>query len=480
MDSLNRHYLKAYNRNSPVKTPNIDRLAAGGIVFDNHFAGSLPCMPARREMLTGRYNFLETPWGPIEPWDVTLPRELADQKNTYSHMITDHYHYFHSGGDGYHTRFSSWELERGQEGDLWKPVVKEPEQPPARGKGLGRRAYWANRECMDREEDLSYPTPRCFRQGMEFLDRNHDAENWHLHLEVFDPHEPFDCPRKYLDMYDDDWSGYLYNWPEYGPLSEEDTPEAVAHIRRRYAGCLTMADRWLGEFLDRMDRYGMWKDTVLILTTDHGHLLGEHGYWAKNYMRDYPELAHIPLIVRSPEIRDPGGRRDGMTATVDLMPTIMELHGAAPSAPIHGQSFASLIEKDGKGRGELIWGYFGKDVNYFDGRHLYVCQPDPARPVHHHTLMPAGFRDYYPGEVLKKAEFGPFLGYTEIPQMRWEMPSFRHRDAPEHNMLFDLTVDPDRPLESTRLEEEMKIRLARYLRSADAPACQFARLGLPS
>lgn len=74
MDSLNRHYLSVYGA-SKVKTPNLDRLAERGIVFEQHYAGSLPCMPARRELFTGRLNFLEAPWGPIEPWDCCLPVE---------------------------------------------------------------------------------------------------------------------------------------------------------------------------------------------------------------------------------------------------------------------------------------------------------------------------------------------------------------------------------------------------------------------
>ena len=79
MDSLNRHYLNSYGFDK-VKTPNIDRLASRGIVFDSHYAGSLPCMPARRELMTGRLNFLETPWGPVEPWDTCMPVELREQK----------------------------------------------------------------------------------------------------------------------------------------------------------------------------------------------------------------------------------------------------------------------------------------------------------------------------------------------------------------------------------------------------------------
>ncbi|MCJ8331122.1 MAG: sulfatase-like hydrolase/transferase, partial [Lentisphaeria bacterium] len=141
LDSLNRHYLSIYNSEAWVKTPNIERLAARGISFDNHWVGSLPCMPARREMMTGRLNFLETNWGPIQPWDKCLPEILRQENGTYSHLITDHYHYFHAGGDGYHDLFTSWEFQRGQEGDAWRPIVEGQAAPEGtRGKCLDRGA----------------------------------------------------------------------------------------------------------------------------------------------------------------------------------------------------------------------------------------------------------------------------------------------------------------------------------------------------
>jgi len=184
MDSLNRHYIKPYKTDSWIKTPNLERLAAKGVTFDNHYSGSLPCMPARREMMTGRYNFLETPWGPIEPWDDCLPMLMRQQKNIYTHLITDHYHYFHKGGYGYHNLFNSWEFERGQEGDVWKPVINHPEVEAKRGKAMNRGAYWRNRSQMDPENELDYPTTRCFEKAMEFLDLNSIEDNWHLHLEL--------------------------------------------------------------------------------------------------------------------------------------------------------------------------------------------------------------------------------------------------------------------------------------------------------
>ena len=258
LDSLNRHYLNCYDPKAWVQTPNIDRLAERGLVFDNHYCGSMPCMPARREMYTGRINFLETPWSPIQPWDDCLQPELWRQNGTYSHMITDHYHYFHSGGECYHTRFNSWEFQRGQEGDVWRPLVDDPDIPDFAGKN--RRAYWVNREFMDLENDLDYSTPQCFEQAIDFIERNHRTDNWNLHLECFDPHEPFACPRKYRDMYEDTWDEFHFDWPDYAPVEQDEA--AVAHIRKCYAGTLTMADVWLGKLLDKMDELDAWREKL--------------------------------------------------------------------------------------------------------------------------------------------------------------------------------------------------------------------------
>lgn len=477
MDSLNRHYLHAYG-DSRIHTPNLDRLVDRGVVFDSHYAGSLPCMPARREMFTGRLNFLEAPWGPIEPWDDCLPVELRQQQKVYCHIITDHYHYFHSGGEAYHTLFDSWEFERGQEGDLWHPLVKEPELPEFRGKN--RRAYWVNRKFYDLERDEDYPTPRCFMRAIDFLEHNGREDNWHLHLELFDPHEPFVCPKKYLDMYDDEWNvGYHFDWPDYQAVTEGE--DAVTHIWKSYAGVLTMADVWLGKFLDKMDEMDLWKDTVLIFTTDHGHLLGEHGYWAKNYTFDYEELVHIPLIICTPETAFSHRRVSALTATMDLMPTILALHGAKAPDQVRGVSLLPLLTEEQRLHDAVLYGYFGKDVNLFDGRYTYCRQPIKGSRVYCHTLMPRGYSGFFDRKQLAEAEYGCFLNYSGgIPQLRIPLTSHRHVDAPEHSLIYDVLQDPeqqfpilDEALEK-RLADQMRELLARY----DSPECQWERLGL--
>ena len=120
-DSLNRHLLSPYGCDFTI-TENFRRLQERTAAFDCFYAGSLPCMPARREMHTGRYNFLHRSWGPMEPYDNSV-YELLGKNGIYTHFISDHAHYWQEGGLTYHTKFSTYEFVRGQEGDLWKGDV---------------------------------------------------------------------------------------------------------------------------------------------------------------------------------------------------------------------------------------------------------------------------------------------------------------------------------------------------------------------
>jgi arylsulfatase A-like enzyme len=475
MDSLNRHYLGLYGP-SWVRTPNLERLARRGTVFENHFCGSMPCMPSRREMMTGRLNFLEAPWGPIEPFDDCLPVELRQKRGTYSHLITDHYHYWRPMGECYHELFDSWEFLRGQEHDPWHALLGDPGAPVHRGRYS--RAFWVNRRWMNTERDEDYPTPQCFIRAMEFLRDNHSADNWHLHLEVFDPHEPFVCPKRYLEMYNDTWDGrYEFQWPEYAPVQEG--PEAVEHVRKCYAATLTMADAWLGRLLDALDELDAWRDTVVVLASDHGHMLGEHGYWAKNYMFDYHELIHIPMIVCTPDAAGAGRRVRGLTATMDLMPTFMDLHGAELPPHVRGKSFLHLLEKDGPHHDAVLYGYHGKDIGMTDGRHTYCRQPLDGSFLYHYTAMP---RRYFAArEKLAAAETGDFLKHAYgIPVYRVKVPSHRHHAAPDYNPIYDIQSDPrqERPIRDARLEADLAARMRELLLRHDAPECQFARVGL--
>lgn len=485
MDSLNRRYLSAYG-NEWVKTPNIDRLVEKSVKFNNHFAGSLPCMPARRELWTGRYNFLETPWSPLQPYDICFTHQLQKQKGTYTHLISDHYHYWEVNGTGYELVFDTWEFVRGQEGDPWRPMVVKPNTPEIPD-GIGRSSTygklytqdWVNRNFMDSEKDTDYPTVKCFEKAIEFLDINHEADNWHLHLEVFDPHEPFHCPEDYVKLYGDTWDKFYYDWPNYAPVDEEkEGKEAIDHIRKRYAACVTRADRWLGKLLDAMDKNNMWEDTAIVLTTDHGYMLGEHNYWAKNYMFDYEQIAKIPLIIYHPKVSDTPKVINSLTATIDIPLTILEMHEVAPMENVHGKSLMHLLEEDSQHHKWLLYGYFGKDVSITNGEITYTRQPLDDSIVHNHTAMPFDYQ--CSPDKYHNAEMGKFLTYTNMPVYRLEEKSFKHHNAPNHNLIYNIKEDPNQlsPIEDRKLEDKLTKQMVQMLDEVDAPECQYVRLGL--
>lgn len=208
-DTLRKNALPSYG-NEWIKAPNFKRLQEKTVTFDNFYAGSLPCMPARRELHTGRYNFLHRSWGPLEPFDDSM-LEILKNNGTYAHLITDHSHYFEDGGCTYHNRYNSWEGFRGQEGDRWKAHIGDieiPKQLETVKSGVSFKQNWVNRMYQQKEEDLSaYKT---FKAGLDFIEINKTEDNWFLQIECFDPHEPFYTPQKYKDLYTHEYKGKYF------------------------------------------------------------------------------------------------------------------------------------------------------------------------------------------------------------------------------------------------------------------------------
>ena len=232
-------------------------------------------MPARREMHTGRHNFLHRSWGPLEPFDDSMP-EMLKNAGVYTHLVTDHQHYWEDGGGTYHTRYTTWEFFRGQEGDAWKGDADALRRRPLPATLKSQDAV--NRRYMTTEAD--HTQTRSVDAAIEFLETNAGADRWMLQLELFDPHEPFFVHEKYRDLYPSDYAGTVLDWPGYTKVAEPE--DEVESARREYAALVSMCDFSLGRVLDFMDAHDMWDDTMLLVNTDHGFLLGEHGWWAKS------------------------------------------------------------------------------------------------------------------------------------------------------------------------------------------------------
>lgn len=481
LDTVRRDYLAGYG-NDWVHTPSLTRLAERGITFDNHWAGSLPCMPARREFMTGRYNFVYRGWGPIEPYDDTLPGELR-KKEIFTHLLTDHYHYYELGGENYHTAFNTWDFHRGQENDWWASHVDRMALPDHLGQ-LSQQNF-ANRKRQQKEEDFS--GPKTAQAAIEWLENNKEADNWFLQVEIFDPHEPFYCTDKYREMYNDSYDGPIFDWPSYDEVHE--SPEAIEHIRKCYAGLLTMTDHWVGKICDRLDSLGLWDDTLIVFTTDHGTMLAEHDYWMKNIMPLYNEIVRIPLIMSLPGNAQAGTRNDALTQNIDLMPTFLD-HFDCPLPPhVQGQSILRTLEGHSE-REDVIFGYFGMAMNITDGRYVYMRNPvnEDAGPLYAYTAMPTGgLKTWYPREVYDKVEMGRYYGHTynlplykipttgKVPKHHPDEASYAGR-----NQMFDILEDPaqNHPMHDTARESRFIERITHHLKSCEAQTEQYTRLGI--
>jgi arylsulfatase A-like enzyme len=439
-------------------------------------------MPARRELHTGRYNFLHRSWGPLEPFDDSMP-EILKQHGIHSHLATDHYHYFEDGGATYHTRYETYEFFRGQEGDAWKAVVNEPTIPEAFLKSKNLRYYeWVNRKFMDIEE--KQPQPQTFNQGLDFIRTNYQQEHWFLHIETFDPHEPFFTQQHYKDLYPHDYKGPLFDWPPYREVTE--TPEQVAHMRYEYAALISMCDVYLGKVLDIMDELDLWQDTMLIVNTDHGFLLGEHGWWAKSRMPFYNEIVHIPLFIWDPRSKKAGERRQSLVQTIDLPATLLEYFNVERPKDMQGIALRETIESDKQIREAALFGIHGGHVNCTDGRYVYMRAPQEPqnKPLYEYTLMPtihgAG-RAFMPLDNFNCIEIqAPFTFTKGCQMMKLEGRGEKNRPFRFPTMLFDLELDPkqENPINNRSIEHRMISLMKQIMLENDSPPEQFERLGI--
>lgn len=481
-DSLNRRMLPPYGCDW-IHAPNFARLAERTVTFDSCYIGSMPCMPARRDLHTGRYSFLHRSWGPMEPFDDSMP-EILRRHGIYTHLSTDHYHYFEDGGATYHNRYTTWDFHRGQEGDPWIGQVAAPEIPESvapRGEHPRWRQDWVNREFMRREEEQ--PQPHTFAAGIDFIRRNANQDNWFLQIETFDPHEPFFSQQHYKDLYPHEYNGRHFDWPPYRRVQE--TPEEVQHLRYEYAALLSMCDHYMGQILNLMDDLKLWDDTLLIVCTDHGFLLGEHDWWAKNNMPMWNEVANTPLFIWDPRSRKAGERRSQLVQMIDMPATLLEFFGVERPPAMQGIPLRDVIAHNAPTREAVIFGYHGGAVNVTDGRYVYMraAVTEDNTPLYEYTLMPTHMASRFSVEELQQWEqVGPFSFTKGCPLMKIPgRPQHISRTVHEQgHLLYDLQNDPEQehPLDDEQTAARMIDHMIRLMQANDAPPEQYERLGL--
>ena len=507
LDSLNRHMLGSYG-GTEFETPNLDRFARERAVqFTAHVTGSLPCMPARHDILCGALDFLWRPWGSIELWEEPITAHLR-RAGVTTMLVSDHPHLFETGGENYHTGFSAWDYVRGHEGDPWR-TYRDPSHIgapalPARtgdwywrdrlGLDVGERPYDKSRTFF--RDEAEFPGPRTMRAAADWLRAGApEAQPFMLFVDEFDPHEPFDTPEPWSGRYDPDWEGDLLIWPPYdvGAVAQGRLDEREGrHIRANYGAKLSMIDHWVGRVFAALDERDLWRSTAVIVCTDHGHYLGEKDIWGKPGVIQYEPLGHIPLLVHWPGVA--GGATCGaLTTNVDIFATIADVFGVRPGSATHGTSLVPLLTgESGRVREWAIGGVFGNWVQVTDGYRKYARGPMgqnfplsmwsnrwSTMPVHgleDASALPKPDRrarlDFMPGAQV------PVIRQPFAPGDR--LPFWVGDQAVDAHFLFDLVEDPaeDYNLTGTMAEGDMVELLREALRAVEAPAEQLERLGV--
>ncbi len=265
-DTFRRDHLGCYG-NDWIHTPNLDRLASESLVFDQARTASFPTVPNRRDVLTGRFTFTYCDWAPLPPDEVVIAEVMGEAGYT-TMMILDTPHIV-AHGYNFSRGFQGWEWIRGQEHDEWRTSPKDPELPcaPEKLRRPDTTVKQYLRNVSDRTSEEDYFVARTMRSAMRWLEENRDSKPFFLYVDTFDPHEPWDPPRWYVDLYDPGYEVEEVIYPNYAPCDYLSEAE-LKHARALYAGEVSLVDTWVGRLLDRVDELGLRDDTVVIFTTD--------------------------------------------------------------------------------------------------------------------------------------------------------------------------------------------------------------------
>ena len=367
-DSFRRDHLGCYG-NRWIRTPNLGALAEKSAVFDQAYIGSFPTVPNRRDVFLG-HGDKGVPfnrWKTIDNDEVTLGDRLGE-KGIHSFMLTDVQNNVTRGINLY-KGFSGWHCNRGQEADpLWTAADVPLEWPVPPEMIRYKEEWWhqilATRAHRKTEDD--WHAPGTYKLACEWLERNYTRDDFWLYVDTFDPHEPWDPPDWYEKMYDPNFKGRRFDAPTYGNVKKLGiTKREMQNIRARYAGEISMVDAGLGRLLGTLEKLGIYEDTLIIFTADHGtcfdypgdngmlckaHTLGDDGMIMsagkppKQPMHFYPHytgVCRIPLIVHVPGQKSTKRIR-AITQPWDITATVLDAFGMTKPDELWGGSLLGL------------------------------------------------------------------------------------------------------------------------------------------
>lgn len=402
--------------NTHVATPNIDRLGKSGVVFDRAYCQSPICTPSRASCLTGRYprtTGVRQNGQRIGASEKTVPRLLREagyscglagklhlspvdpcQFPAGEPRIDDGYTDFHWSHHpaGAARREASIEGERFSDWLAWQnwPANGYTQWLSENGHAFERRPFHSSKYVETSMPEALHHTTWCFERAMSFIELASSlGKPWLFSINVFDPHPPFDPPLEYLVGWMDRLDGVplppcatgeLRRKPPFQDIDSRGGPggrprfrfdhmaDTDHHlIRAAYWAMVELIDKQVGRVLEQLKRLGQEQNTMVILTSDHGEMLGDHGIYLKGpYF--YEPAVRIPLLIAWPSVIPSGVRVSGPVELVDLAPTILEAVGLERSTGMQGRSLWSTLcgGRTDDSRDDAYCEFYNSDATYGD------------------------------------------------------------------------------------------------------------------
>ncbi|KZN22602.1 sulfatase [Haladaptatus sp. R4] len=355
--------------NEFVDTPNIDQLSNDGVRFDRCYCQSPVCTPSRASFLTGRYprtNGVRQNGQSIPTEETLVTAQLAD--NGYTCGLSGKLHISNCNPEKEEERpMMERRIDDGYAQFHWSHDTQRHWPTNEYYQWLASRNVEFERTPVRDSEYVTTSVPAqhhqttwCTEKGVEFVEANEDFdEPWLFSVNMFDPHHPFDPPQEYLERYLDRLdeiplpnyeSGELddkpvfqrqdhrhaYNTPGLFPFPEMDDNDHRL-LRAAYWAMCDLIDDQVGQLLDALERTDQREDTIVIFTSDHGELLGDHGIYLKGpYF--YEPSVRVPLIISWPTELPTGIETNALVELSDLAPTLLEAAGEEPHPGMQAES----------------------------------------------------------------------------------------------------------------------------------------------
>jgi arylsulfatase A-like enzyme len=346
--------------NPVIRTPNMDRLAQEGVLLESHYVQCPQCVPSRAAMHTGRYPHVNRTPGNLY--------RLPDTEETLAAILNRRgYTTAAVGDEPFAPTNAMGGFQELYAGDRDYQAFIEKAGWGARAaehRGRLKTGFEAHPAPWPEEMD---ETAFFARAAIDFL-KAQAGRPFFLHVNFRRPHHPFDPPAPFDEMYAG--SAFPASHRRDGEMDDKPpshrqslertngfdlrtmTASDLERIKRYYYGMISLNDKYIGRVVAALAALQLSERTVIVLTADHGEMLGDHGLLFKaGYM--YDEVVRAPLIVRAPGRLTAGRRVRGMSEAIDILPTVLELLGIRPSPRIQGRSLLPSFEGKGTGREEV-------------------------------------------------------------------------------------------------------------------------------